>query len=54
MSKHYVIVSERVGKPGDSYIPEEGINVDALVEFGFIKHASKSTVKITNEDSEQE
>ena len=53
MSK-YVIVSDRVGKPGDPFIPEEGTNVDALVEFGFIKHAGKSAVKITNDDSEQE
>lgn len=50
----YVIVSERVGKPGDTYTPEDGVNIDALIEFGFIKHAGKSAVKITNDDSEQE
>lgn len=32
----YKIISERVGKPGDKYEPEDGVNVAALVEHGFI------------------
>lgn len=53
MSK-YIIVSERVGTPGDAFDPEEGVNVEALLEFGFIKHNKKSSVKITDDNSEQE
>jgi hypothetical protein len=37
-----IIVSELVGTPGDQYVPAEGINVEALLEGGFIKQ-EKST-----------
>ena len=33
----YIDVSDLVGTPGDEYIVEEGINVDALLDGGFIK-----------------
>lgn len=33
----YRIVSHLVGTPGDPYEPAEGINVDALLEHGFIE-----------------
>lgn len=39
----YEIVSPRIGIPGDTYEPSEGVNVEALVEGGFIK---QSTVKV--------
>lgn len=42
-----IIVSELVGKPGDVFEPAEGINVEALIEGGFIK-----TEKTTTEKSE--
>jgi hypothetical protein len=42
-----VIVSDLVGTPGEEFIPEEGINVEALIEGGFIK-----TEKPTKEKSE--
>jgi hypothetical protein len=32
----YEIVSPRIGKPGDTYEPVDGVNVDALVAGGFI------------------
>lgn len=32
-----IIVSELVGIVGDEFIPAEGINVEALIEGGFIK-----------------
>jgi len=38
----YEIISPRVGEPGAEYVPEDGVNVDALVEYGFIK-VSKTT-----------
>lgn len=40
MSK-YIIVSELVGTPGDEFVPGECINVEALIEGGFIKVESK-------------
>lgn len=41
----YTIVSELVGTPGDEFVPGEGINVDALIEGGFIKAATSNTKK---------
>lgn len=38
----YVILSELVGTPGTEFVPEEGTNVEALIEGGFIKVESKS------------
>jgi hypothetical protein len=32
----YEIVSPRIGCPGDTYEPVDGVNVDALVAGGFI------------------
>jgi len=46
MSIEYVIVSERVGKPGAPFDPPEGVNVAALLEHGFI------TVKKTDKKAE--
>lgn len=48
MSK-YIIVSDLVGTPGDEFHPEEGINVEALLDGGFIKAESKSK-KESSED----
>lgn len=45
----YTIVSDLVGTPGDEFIPGEGINVEALIEGGFIK-ADKPTKKDKSED----
>jgi hypothetical protein len=42
-----VIVSDLVGTPGEEFVPAEGINVEALIEGGFIK-----TEKPTKEKSE--
>ena len=51
----YVIASSRLGKVGDVFQPADGINVEALIEGGFIKSTSKSTksdkpIKDTNEE----
>jgi hypothetical protein len=51
----YVIASPRLGKVGDVFQPADGINVEALIEGGFIKSTSKSTksdkpIKDTNEE----
>ena len=52
----YVIVSPRLGNPGDPFEPAEGINVDALLEAGFIAHAdgSERGKKKTKNSSTQE
>ena len=44
-----IIVSELVGKPGDEFVPAEGINVEALIEGGFIKQ-EKASSKEKSED----
>lgn len=31
------IVSPRVGRPGDEFVPPAGVNVDALVAGGFVE-----------------
>ena len=33
----YTIIAENVGTPGEEYIPVEGINIEALLDGGFIK-----------------
>jgi hypothetical protein len=32
----YVIISPRLGTPGDKYEPADGVNVQALIDGGFI------------------
>ena len=50
----YRVVSDKVGTPGDEFIPEEGINVEALLEHGFIESTTskKSTSKVDNNEQE--
>jgi len=38
----YVIESDKIGTVGEEFIPVEGINVDALLEGGFISTASEA------------
>lgn len=45
----YIVVSDLVGTPGDEYIVEEGINVEALIDGGFIK-ADNKKAKESSED----
>ena len=52
MTTEYEIVSERCGKPGAPFIPAPGVNVDALVQFGFIKPKSRQTKKTKEEVTE--
>ena len=51
---NYTVVSDRVGTPGEPFTPADGVNVEALLEHGFIKHTTKKSAKITVDDSEQE
>ena len=52
MSNEYEIISERVGEPGTTYTPAKGINVEALIEGGFIKIKSRQTKKTKEEVTE--
>lgn len=38
----YIIVSDLVGEPGAEFIPGECINVEALIQGGFIKTEQKT------------
>lgn len=40
-----IIISDLVGTPGEEFHPEEGINVPALIEGGFIKEQKTTTNK---------
>lgn len=49
----YLIKSDKVGNVGDEFIPDEGINVDALLEGGFIEIASKKAPAKADDDSKE-
>lgn len=49
-----IIVSELVGTPGEEFVPDEGVNVEALLEGGFIKRTSAKSGKLNpTTDSEE-
>ena len=50
MTAKYTVVSDKVGEPGAPYVPEEGINVAALLEGGFIVESKSSKTKHDQED----
>jgi len=39
----YTIIHEAVGEVGTEFVPDNGINVQALIDGGFIKSTSKAT-----------
>ena len=50
----YTIISPRLGTPGDEYIPENGVNIDALLDGGLISTDSvKKSSKVKSEPKEQ-
>jgi hypothetical protein len=46
----YTIISPRVGTPGDEYTPAEGINVEALLQGGFIVKTVKPKPASSKDD----
>lgn len=51
----YTITHEAVGEVGTEFVPDNGINVQALIDGGFIKSTSKATksdktIRDTNEE----
>jgi hypothetical protein len=50
----YTIISPRLGTPGEEFIPQEGVNIDALLNGGLIStdNAKKSS-KVKSEPKEQ-
>ena len=50
----YVIVSPRIGTPGDKYEPQDGVNIDALLEGGLIStDKPKKSSKVKSEPVEE-
>ena len=50
----YIIVSPRIGTPGDVYEPDDGINVDALLDGGLIStDKPKKSTKVKSEPVEE-
>jgi len=50
----YIIVSPRIGTPGDVYEPQEGINVEALVDAGLVStDKPKKSSKVKAEPVEE-
>jgi hypothetical protein len=50
----YIIISPRIGTPGDVYEPQEGINVDALIEAGLVStDKPKKSSKVKAEPVEE-
>jgi hypothetical protein len=50
MTAKYTVLSDKVGEPGSAYIPEEGINVAALLEGGFIAEVKQTKHKNDTEE----
>ena len=51
----YVIVSPRIGTPGDAYEPQDGVNIDALLEGGLIStDKPKKSSKVKSEPVEEQ
>lgn len=52
MSK-YIIQSDKLGTVGDTFEPADGINIDALLEGGFISTATETkSPKVKTEPKE--
>jgi hypothetical protein len=50
----YIIISHRLGTPGDEFIPQDGVNIDALLDGGLISTDSvKKSSKVKSEPKEQ-
>lgn len=50
----YIIESPKLGVVGEEFVPPEGVNIDALLEGGFISTAKtpkSSKVKTDNEEN---
>ena len=50
----YTIIAENVGTPGEEFIPAEGINIEALIEGGFIKSDKRPTESAKTVETTQE
>jgi hypothetical protein len=49
----YIIQSDKIGTIGDEFTPVDGINVDALLEGGFISTAGETkSHKVKSEPKE--
>jgi hypothetical protein len=45
------IISSRVGVPGEAFVPEEGVNLEALIVHGFVVDtATTKSAKTTTDE----
>jgi hypothetical protein len=51
-TESFEVVSERCGEPGSVFVAGEGVNVDALLNGGFIKKLSRQPKKAVTETEE--
>ena len=49
----YIIVSDRVGTPGDKFEPATQEEANALLAGGFITHDGKKSAKMDTEQTEE-
>lgn len=49
----YRIINPRIGNPGDKFTPENGVNVNALLEAGFIADDDKPRKTTKHETPEE-
>jgi hypothetical protein len=50
----YTIIAENVGTPGEKYIPADGINIEALLDGGFIKSDKAPTKSAKTVETSEE
>jgi hypothetical protein len=50
----YTIISPRLGTVGDKFEPSEGINIEALLDGGFIKSDKTPTKSAKTEETSPE
>jgi len=50
----YVVVSPRVGTPGEPFEPAEGVNVQALLDAGFIAEKNAPKRARTEQEPDKE
>mgnify|MGYP003340503154 FL=1 len=50
----YIVISPRVGTPGEPFVPGEDTNIDALLEGGFISAKTGRKSAKTEQDHNEE
>jgi hypothetical protein len=51
MTMAYRIISTRIGVPGEIWEPSEDVNIDALIDGGFVEKVSAPAPKSATKDN---